>query len=109
MAGVAWQLSVRCGTASVDGACGNDIVGRLGLQRTAAGGSAELSYVGAVHHRKTAQATSLVCWIGGGGLVRGWSNEAMSTFDGGSTVSMEALGSGVALPSILMVIFETDP
>jgi len=79
------------------------------LQRTAAGGSAELSYVGAVHRRKTAQATSLVCWIGGGGLVRGWSNKVMSTFDGGSTVSMEALGSGVALPSILMAIFETDP
>jgi len=93
----------------VDGACGNDIVGRLGLQCTVAGGSAELSYAGAVQRRKTVQATSLVCWIGGGGLVRGWSNEAMSTFDGGSTVSMEALGSGVALPSILMAIFETDP
>ena len=41
--------------------------------------------------------------------MRKWSNKVMSTFDGGSTVSMEALGSGVALPSILMAIFETDP
>jgi hypothetical protein len=29
-AGVAWQLPVRCGTAS-DGACSNNTVGRLGL------------------------------------------------------------------------------
>uniref|UniRef100_K3XQX5 Uncharacterized protein n=1 Tax=Setaria italica TaxID=4555 RepID=K3XQX5_SETIT len=35
-ADVAWQRSVRCGTASEDGACGNDNVGRLGLQRIAA-------------------------------------------------------------------------
>ena len=34
-AGVAWQLSVRCGTASEDGTCGNGIMGHLGLQRTA--------------------------------------------------------------------------
>jgi hypothetical protein len=41
-AGVAWQWSVRCGTASEDGACGIGIVGRLGLQRTMAGRSAGL-------------------------------------------------------------------
>ena len=41
-AGVAWQLSVRCGTASEDGTCGIGIVGRLGLQRTMAGRSAGL-------------------------------------------------------------------
>ena len=35
----------------MDGDCGNDIVGRLGLQRIAVGGSAELSYADAVHHR----------------------------------------------------------
>jgi len=33
-AGVAWQLTVWCGTASEDGARGIDTVGRLGLQRT---------------------------------------------------------------------------
>ena len=41
-AGVAWQRSVWCGTASEDGTCGIDIVGRLGLQRTIAGRSAGL-------------------------------------------------------------------
>jgi len=34
---IAWQLLVRRGTASQGGACGTIIVGRLGLQRTAAG------------------------------------------------------------------------
>ena len=43
-AGVAWQLSVRHGTASKDGACGTDILGRLGLQQTAAGCSAWLGF-----------------------------------------------------------------
>ena len=39
-AGVAWQLPVRCGTASEDGARSIDTVGRLGLKRTAVGCSA---------------------------------------------------------------------
>ena len=44
-AGVAWQPSVRHGTASEDGACGIGIVGRLGWQRTAAGCLAWLGYL----------------------------------------------------------------
>ena len=43
-AGVAWQLSVRHGTTSKDGACGIDTRGQLGLQRIAAGRLAWLSY-----------------------------------------------------------------
>ena len=43
-AGDAWQLSVRRGTTSKDGACGIDTRGQLGLQRTAAGRLAWLSY-----------------------------------------------------------------
>ena len=58
VADVALQPSVRCGTASEDGACGNGIVGRLGLQRTAVGCSALLSDSGVVHCRKMAQATT---------------------------------------------------
>jgi len=55
---IAWQLSVRRGTASEGGACGTIIVGRLGLQRTAAGCSALLGNSGVVHRRKMAQATT---------------------------------------------------
>jgi hypothetical protein len=44
MSGVALQLSVRCGTASKDGTRGIGIMGRLGLQRTAAGCSAWLGF-----------------------------------------------------------------
>jgi len=57
-AGVVWQLSVRRGTASEDGACSTFMVGRLGLQRTAAGCLVLLSDSGVVHRRKTAQATT---------------------------------------------------
>ena len=39
---IAWQLSVRRGTASEGGACGNDKVGRLDLQRIVAGSPATL-------------------------------------------------------------------
>src|SRR6185312_10134203 len=60
-AGVAWQLPVRCGTASEDGARSIDTVGRLDLQRTAAGCSASLSDSGAVHRRKTARTTT--CFV----------------------------------------------
>jgi hypothetical protein len=56
---------------SEGGACGNDIVRRLGLQRIVAGGSTLLGFSVAVHRWKTTQATSLVCWLGSGGLVRG--------------------------------------
>jgi hypothetical protein len=66
-ASVAWQRSMRRGTALEDGACGNNIVGRLGLQRTAAGCSAWLGPSGAVQRRKMAQVTSLACCYGGGG------------------------------------------
>jgi len=55
---IAWQLSMRRGTASDDGACITITVGRLGLQRTAAGCSALLGNSGVVHHRKMAQATT---------------------------------------------------
>ena len=57
-AGVAWQLSVQCGTASEGGTCSTNIVGRPGFQRTAAGCSALLGDSGVVHRRKTAQATT---------------------------------------------------
>ena len=43
-ADVVWQLSVRRGTASKDGACGIGIMERLGLQRTAAVCSAWLGF-----------------------------------------------------------------
>ena len=43
-ADVVWQLSVWRGTASKDGACGIDIMGRLGLQMTAAVCSAWLGF-----------------------------------------------------------------
>ena len=61
------QLSVRRGTASEDGACGNDKVGRHGLQRIVAAGivaavQLRCGYSGAVHRRKTAQATT---WLVG--------------------------------------------
>ena len=72
---------MRCGIASGDGACGIDIVQRLGLQRIAAGGSAPLDFSGVIHHQKTAQATTLACWHGGRSLLRGWSNEVMPVFD----------------------------
>ena len=85
-AGVAWQLLVWCGTTSGDGACGIDIVRRLGLQQIAAGGSAPLDYSGVIHRRKTAQATTLACWQGGASLLRGWSNEVMSVFGWGMAV-----------------------
>ena len=49
---------MRRGTASEGGACSTIIVGRLGLQRTAAGCSALLGDSGVVHHRKMAQATT---------------------------------------------------
>ena len=55
---IAWQLSVRRGTASVGGACGTIIVGQLGLQRTAAGCSTLLGNSGVVHRRMAAQATT---------------------------------------------------
>jgi hypothetical protein len=77
---IALQLSMRRGTTSADSACGYDIVGRLGLQRIAAGGSALLGFFGAVHHRKTARATSLVCWLGSGGHVCGCNIEMWSAF-----------------------------
>lgn len=41
---VAWQRSVRRGTTSEDGTCGNGIIGQLGLQRIAAGCLARLGY-----------------------------------------------------------------
>ena len=85
-AGVARQLSVRCGTASGDGACGIDIMRRLGLQRIAVGGSALLDYFDVIHRRKTAQATTLACWHGGGSLLHGWSNEVMLVFGWGMAV-----------------------
>ena len=60
--GIAWQLSVRRGTASEDSSCSNDTKGRLGLQRTAAGCSASLGDSGAIHRRKTARTTT--CFAG---------------------------------------------
>jgi len=61
-------------------------LGQLGLQRTAPGGLAPLSYIGVVHRWKTMQATTLACWCGGGGLMRRWSNEALLTLGGGLAV-----------------------
>jgi len=62
LAGVAWQLLVWCRTSSEDGARSNDTMGRLGLQRTAAGCSALLGNSGVVHRQKTAQTTT---WLAG--------------------------------------------
>ena len=78
VAGVAWQLPVRCGTASEDGARSIDTVGRLDLQRTAAGCSASLSDSGAVHRRKMVQTTTLVCCHDGGSYVHVLCNELLS-------------------------------
>ena len=94
VAGVAWQLSVRCGTTSGDGACGIDIVRRLGLQQIAAGGSALLDYFVVIHCRKTAQATTLACWHDDGSLLRGWSNKVMSVFCWGMAVLWRLLEAG---------------
>ena len=55
---IAWQLLVRRGTVSEDGACDTIIVGRLGLQRTAAGCSALVDNSGVVLRRKMAQVTT---------------------------------------------------
>ena len=59
-AGIAWQSSVRRGTASKDGACGTNVMGQLGLQQTTAGRSALLGDSSVVHHRKMAQA---ITWL----------------------------------------------
>ena len=56
--GIARQPSVRRGTASKDGACGTNIIGQLGLQRTMAGHSALFGDSGVVHRWKTALATT---------------------------------------------------
>jgi hypothetical protein len=66
-----------------DGACGNDNVGRLGLQRIAAGCLAWLGSSGAVQHRLTVQSTSLVSWFVNGGFMQGRCNEAKSVRDVG--------------------------
>ena len=57
-AGIAWQSSVRSGTASKDDTCGTNAMGQLGLQQTTAGCSALLGDSGVVHRRKTALATT---------------------------------------------------
>ena len=93
-AGVARQLSVRCGTTLGDGACGIDIVRRLGLQRIAAGGSTRLDYSGVIHCRRTVQVTTLACWHGGGSLLHRWSNEVMSVFCWGMPVLWRLLEAG---------------
>ena len=80
------RLSIRCGTTSEGGACGNGNVGQLGLQQIAAGGSALLDYFGVIHRRETAQATTLACCHGGGSLLRRWSNEVMLVFGWGMAV-----------------------
>jgi len=56
--GVASQLSVWCGIASVGGACSTNIMGLLGLQRNAAGWSTLFDDSGVVYRRKTAQVTT---------------------------------------------------
>jgi hypothetical protein len=66
---------------SDDGACGNDNVGRLGLQRIAAGCSAWLGSSDAEQRRLTAQATSLISWFDSGGFMQGRSNEVKSARD----------------------------
>ena len=97
-AGVARQLSVRCGTASGDGACGIDIMRRLGLQRIAAGGSALLDYSGVIHRRKDGASDYL-------GLLA-WRQEPFARVEQrgdvglrlGHGCSLEALGSGATPP-----------
>jgi hypothetical protein len=71
-----------CAAASVDGACGNDIVWWLALQWIVVGSWALPNYTGVVHRRRTALATSLVCqWF-----VHGWSNEVMLILGGGLAI-----------------------
>ena len=102
-AGIAWQLSVRRGTASEDGACSNDTMGRLGLQRTTAGCSASLGDSDAVHHWKTAQATT---WLAGMMAEAVWRvcNMRLSSGGRGSSISDGVLGNGATLFFILAVI-----
>ena len=97
-AGVAWQLSVWCGTTSGDGACGIDIVRRLGLQRIAVGGSALLDYFDVIHRRKDGASDYLVL------LARRRESFARVEQRGdvgirlGHGCSLEALGSGATPP-----------
>jgi hypothetical protein len=94
-------LPVRRRTASEDGACSNDIVGRLGLQRTAAGCSVLVGDSGEVHSRKTVQVTTCLAGLTAktvytGGATRCYrSAGAVRLFDGD-------LGNGATLFIILM-------
>ena len=56
-AGIAWQSSVRRGTASKNSTCSSNVMGQLGLHLTTASRSALLGDSGVVHRRKTAQVT----------------------------------------------------
>ena len=85
-AGVARQLSVRCGAASGDGACGIDIMRRLGLQRIAAGGSALLDYFGVNIVGRRCKRLPWLAGMARGSLFRGWCNEVMSVSDWGMAV-----------------------
>ena len=62
-AGTALQLSVRRGTASEGGACGNDKVGRLGLQRIVAGGPATLWLLRCGPSSEDGASDNLACWL----------------------------------------------
>ena len=95
-ASAAWRLSVRCGTTLEDGVCGIDNMGRLGLQRTAAGCSALLGDSGVVHRRMAAQATTWLAsmatvaatWVAQRDVVarRAWFGCLMGILEHGATL-----------------------
>ena len=71
------QLSVRRGTTSEGGACGNDKVGRLDLQRIVAGGLATLWLLRCGPSSEDGASDNLACWHGDGGCTREWGNAMM--------------------------------
>jgi len=77
LAGTALQLSVRRGTASEDGACGNDKVGRHGLQRIVAGGPATLWLLRCGPSSEDSTSDNLACWHGDEGCTREWGDSAV--------------------------------
>jgi hypothetical protein len=62
-----------------DGACGNDILGRLSLQRITVRGSTSLGPLVRYNVGRRRKRLTLILWLGGSGFAHGQSNEVMST------------------------------
>ena len=86
VAGTAFQLSVQRGTTSEGGACGNDKVGRLDLQRIVAGGPATLWLLRCGPSSEDGASNNMACWHGDEGCSREWGNEMMSLDGRGAAV-----------------------